>query len=47
MNQQEDKFSGGLGQAVNAKSGDLDKEYGNVGQLQSKDTDHDEMEQWL
>ena len=47
MNQQEDQLSGGLGQAVNAKSGDLSKEYGNVSQLQSKDTDYDEMEQWL
>jgi len=47
VNQQEDQFSGGLGQVVNAKSGDLDKEYGNVSQLQSKDTDYDEMEKWL
>ncbi|XP_071129426.1 TOM1-like protein 2 isoform X1 [Mytilus edulis] len=55
-NQQEDQFTGGgLGQAVNAKSGaseeetlqELNKEFGNVNKLQSKDTDYDEMEQWL
>ncbi|XP_063445304.1 TOM1-like protein 2 isoform X2 [Mytilus trossulus] len=47
-NQQEDQFTGGgLGQAVAAKSGELNKEFGNVNKLQSKDTDYDEMEQWL
>lgn len=46
INQQEDQFSGGLGLAVNAK-GELDKEFGNVSKLQSKETDYDEMEQWL
>ncbi|XP_076448531.1 target of Myb1 membrane trafficking protein-like isoform X3 [Babylonia areolata] len=42
-NQKEDQMGGGLGQAVSAKSqGDQE-----VLQLQDKESDYDEMEQWL
>ncbi|XP_076459483.1 TOM1-like protein 2 isoform X2 [Babylonia areolata] len=42
-NQKEDQMTGGLGQAVNVKAqSDQD-----VLNLQDKDTDYDEMEQWL
>ncbi|KAL8619179.1 hypothetical protein ACOMHN_049961 [Nucella lapillus] len=43
VNQKEDQMKGGLGQAVTAKAqGDQE-----VLQLQDKETDYDEMEQWL
>ncbi|KAK3090173.1 hypothetical protein FSP39_009722, partial [Pinctada imbricata] len=46
-NQKEDQMAGGLRTAVNAKSGVLTREEEEVLQLQDKETDYDEMEQWL